>query len=84
MLGGPDVSIGLESEGAGDVFVNSFLQFFSAAIERLNVHAGKSSSAPVPPVELDGAAVEASASFGLGIGTGLGGGGIGFGDGGSF
>ncbi len=85
MLGGPDVSIGTESEEVDGAFAVSFFQFLSAANERLSVPAGKSSSAPVPLVELDGAAVEAAAIFGLGIGTGFGGGGgVGLGDDGSF
>ncbi len=73
-----------ELEEVVGAFATNFFQFLSAANERLSVPAGKLSSAPVPPVELDGAAVEASAIFGLGIGTGFGGGGgVGLGDGGS-
>ncbi len=82
MLDGSVVSMASELEEADGAFTANFLKFLSAVSAWLNIPAGKLSSAPVPPVELDGAAVEASAIFGLGIGKGFGGsGGVGLGDG---
>ncbi len=70
-----------ELEEAAGVFGAIFLQSFSAVIHRLSVLAGIISYAPVPPVELDGAADDAAVIFGLGIGKGFsGGGGVGLGD----
>ncbi len=72
----------LELEEAAGVFNAIFLQFLSAVSPRLSVPAGIVSYAPVPPVELDGAADEAAAIFGLGTGKGVGSGRVGLGDGG--
>ncbi len=77
------MSIASELEEAVGAPVVSLLQFIFAVSPLLSVPAGILSNAPVPPVELDGAADEASAIFGLGTGKGFGGGGgVGLGDGG--
>ncbi len=66
------MSIVSELEEAAGVFAVNFFQFLSAEIARLSVPAGNSSSAPIPPVELDGAADRVAAIFGLGVGNGFG------------
>ncbi len=83
VLDGLVMSIASELEEVDGALAVSFLQFLSAVSVRLSVPAGKLSNAPVPPVELDGTADEASAIFGFGTGKGFGGGGgVGLGDGG--
>ncbi len=77
------MSIVSELEELVGVLVVSFLQFLFAVSPRLGVPAGILSNAPIPPVELDRTADEASAIFGLRTGMGFGGnGGVGLGDGG--
>ncbi len=79
------MSIASELEEVVGVFVASFLQFLFAVSPRLSVPAGILSNAPFPPVELDGAADDASAIFGLGTGIRFGGGGgVGLGEGSFF
>ncbi len=74
VFGEADMSMASELDEAADVFAAIFLQSLSAVIPRLSVPAGIVSYAPVPPVELDGAADKAAAIFGLGIGKGFSGG----------
>ncbi len=78
------MSMASELEEVAGAFETNFFQFFSAETARLSVPAGIVSSAPVPPVELDGAAdgLAAISSFRVGIGFGGRGGGTGLGDGG--
>ncbi len=81
--GRADVSMASELEEVAGVFETNFFQCLSTETAQLSVLAGNVSSAPIPPVELDGAADGLAAIFGLGVGNGFGSGsGTGLGDGG--